>query len=97
MVRFLKYEKKVFIDKVRERNVRRTMLAITLVTFIPSVFIGLRMVRVSVFEAVADKYVAQVFAFQNTRVIGVRQSSTARGANRRASSCCWWARPSRRM
>ena len=69
MVRFLKYEKKVFIDKVRERNVRRTMLAITLVTFIPSVFIGLRMVRVSVFEAVADKYVAQVFAFQNTRVI----------------------------
>lgn len=69
MVRFLKYEKKAFIDKVKERNVRRTMLLITLITFIPSVFIGFHMVRVSLFEAVVDKYVTQVFDFQHTRVI----------------------------
>lgn len=69
MVRFLRYEKKVFIDKVRERNVHRIMLAITLMTFIPSVFIGFRMVRVTVFEAMADRYVAQVFEFPNTRVV----------------------------
>lgn len=69
MVRFQKYEKKVFIDKERERTVRRTMLFITLVTFIPSVFIGLHMVRVSLFEAVAEKYVAQVFDFPATRVL----------------------------
>ena len=60
IVRFLKYEKKAFIDKHKERNVRRLMMAITLLTFIPSVFVGFRMVRVSVFEAMADKYVAQV-------------------------------------
>ena len=47
MVRFLKYEKKAFIDKVRERNVKRLMMVITLVTFIPSVVIGFHMVRVS--------------------------------------------------
>ena len=29
MVRFLKYEKKAFIDKVRERNVKRLMMVIT--------------------------------------------------------------------
>lgn len=69
VVRFLKYEKKVFIDKVRERNVKRMMMAITLVTFIPSVVIGFHMVRVSLFEATADKYVAQVFNFPHTRVI----------------------------
>ena len=69
VVRFLRYEKKVFIDKVRERNVKRLMMVITLATFIPSVFIGLRMIRVSVFEAVADKYVAQVFDFPATRVL----------------------------
>ena len=68
-VRFLKYEKKTFIDKVRERNVKRLMMVISLVTFIPSVVVGFHTVRVSLFEAVADKYVAQVFAFQNTRVI----------------------------
>lgn len=69
MVRFLRYEKKAFIDKERERNVKRSMLLITLLTFIPSVFIGFRMVRVTVFEAMADKYVAQVFAFPHTRVV----------------------------
>ena len=69
MVRFLKYEKNAFIDKVRERNVKRLMMVITLVTFIPSVVIGFHMVRVSLFEAVADKYVAQVFRFPHTRVI----------------------------
>ena len=46
MVRFLKYEKNAFIDKVRERNVKRLMMVITLVTFIPSVVIGFHMVRV---------------------------------------------------
>ena len=69
VVRFLGYEKKVFIDKARERTVKRLMMVITLVTFIPSVVIGFHMVQVSVFEAVADKYVAQVFNFPHTRVI----------------------------
>ena len=69
MVRFLQYEKKVFIDKVRKRTVKRLMMVITLVTFIPSVVIGFHMVRVSLFEAVADKYVSQVFNFPHTRVI----------------------------
>ena len=69
MVRFLQYEKKIFIDKTRERTVKRLMMVITLVTFIPSVVIGFHMVRVSVFEAVADKYVSQVFNFPHTRVI----------------------------
>ena len=69
MVRFLGYEKKVFIDKNRERKVKRLMMIITLVTFIPSVVIGFHMVQVSLFEAAADKYVAQVFNFPQTRVI----------------------------
>ncbi len=75
-VRFLKYEKKVFIDKVRERNVKRLMMIITLVTFIPSVFVGFRMVRISIFEAMADKYVAKVFnneTFRGTRVIDYKK------------------------
>lgn len=80
MVRFLQYEKKAFIDKIRERNVKRLMMVITLVTFIPSVVIGFHMVRVSVFEAVADKYVAQVFNFPHTRVIECNKYY-ARGKN----------------
>jgi len=80
MVRFLKYEKVGFIDKTRERNVRRMMLVITLVTFIPSVVIGAYMIRVSLFEAVADKYVAQVFEFPRTHVIECRKNYARSGS-----------------
>lgn len=80
VVRFLKYEKVAFVDSGRERNVRRLMLVITLVTFIPSVIIGFRMVRVSVFEALADKYVEQVFDFPQTRVIESNKQFAHRGA-----------------
>ncbi|MEG1622132.1 MAG: TIGR00341 family protein [Alistipes sp.] len=69
VVRFLKYRKKAFIDKARERNVRRSMMFITLVTFIPSVIVGFHMVKVSMFESMADKYVEQVFQYPHTRVI----------------------------
>lgn len=69
MVRFLKYEKKVFIDKARERRVKRLMMAVTLVTFVPSVVIGFHIVQVSLFESSVDKYVTQVFNFRQTRVI----------------------------
>ena len=78
MVGFLRYEKKVFMDKTRERNVQRAMLVITLLTFIPSVFIGFHMVRVTVFEAMADKYVAQVFEFPHTRVVEVEKHYATR-------------------
>ena len=79
VVRFLKYPKKSFIDPARERIVKRYMLFITLITFVPSVFVGFRMVRVSVFEAVADKYVSQVFRFPHTRVIEASRTYARRG------------------
>ncbi|MDE7304819.1 MAG: TIGR00341 family protein [Alistipes sp.] len=69
VVRFLRYPKKTFIDPRRERYVKRSMLLITLITFVPSVFIGVRMVQVSLFEASADRFVEQVFQFPSTRVI----------------------------
>ncbi|WP_273373222.1 TIGR00341 family protein [Alistipes megaguti] len=80
MVRFLGYEKKVFIDKARERKVKRLMMVITLVTFIPSVVIGFHMVQVSLFEAAADKYVAQVFNFPQTRVIECNKHYAHKGS-----------------
>ncbi len=69
MVRFLRYEKKSFLDTARERHVKHVMMVITLLTFLPSVFIGLRMVRVTLFEATAERYVTEVFDFPQTRVI----------------------------
>ncbi len=74
IVRMLKYDKKKFLDPARERYVRRIMMLITLVTFIPSVVIGFHMVRVSFFESAVDRYVEEVFRFEHTRVIECNKS-----------------------
>ena len=74
IVRMLKYHKKKFLDSARERYVKRIMLLITLVTFIPSVVIGLHMVRVSFFESAVDRYVQQAFQFEHTRVIECKKT-----------------------
>lgn len=82
IVRLLKYEHKEFVDKARERKVNFIMMVLTLVVFIPSVVIGVHMVRVSVFEAKVEKYVSQVFEFPQTRVI----EKTARFASKQNPS-----------
>ncbi len=83
VVRFLRYPKKSFIDPKRERYVKRSMLLITLVTFVPSVFIGVRMVQVSLFEASADRFVERVFQFPHTRVIESTSHYGRRGESSR--------------
>ncbi|MCH5330412.1 MAG: DUF389 domain-containing protein [Alistipes sp.] len=69
IVRLLKYQQVVLVDKARQRRRNAVMAAIMLVVFIPSVIIGLRMVHISLFEAKADRFVSQVFNFPQTRVI----------------------------
>ncbi len=82
MVRFLKYEKKVFLDKARERRVKHYMLAIILITIIPSVFMAYAIVQATVFENNADKFVKSVFNFKNTQVVAYeRQYKTTGGDN----------------
>lgn len=69
VVRFLKYTKKEFVDKNRESRVRRSILLIVLITIIPSVVIGYRIVKRSLFETHVNRYVSTVFQFPQTRVI----------------------------
>lgn len=74
IVRFLKYEKKVFLDKLREQKVKRYMIIIVTVTLVPSFFIGYNLVKTSIFDTAADKYVAEVFNFENTRIADYTKS-----------------------
>ena len=63
VVRFLKYRKKEFLDK------GRSMLLIVLVTIVPSVVIGYRIVKRSFFETNAQRYVSNVFQFPKAKAI----------------------------
>ena len=69
VVRFLHYSKKEFVDKNREMRVRRSILLIVLVTIIPSVVIGYRIVKRSLFENDVKRYVNTVFQVPKTKVI----------------------------
>lgn len=81
IVRFMKYDKKVFLDKQRERRVKHYMVVIMLITFVPSVVIGYRIVQRTVFETNADKYIASVFNFNKTQVIDYSRTYAADGKN----------------
>lgn len=57
IVRFLKYKPKTFVDKTRERRVHRYMMIVFAVTFIPSVYLGYRIVQQTIFITNASKYI----------------------------------------
>lgn len=82
VVRFLKYRKKVFLDSARERQVRRYILIIVILTMVPSVFLALRIVRQSIFETAADRYVASVMQFPKAQVIDYTRTIASDGKGR---------------
>ncbi len=69
VVRVLKYEQKVFVEPRIARRVRRAMTLVTIITLIPSTILAYRIVRETIFEQNADRYVRTVFQFQDTRVL----------------------------
>ena len=73
IVRFLKYDKKAFVDKAREMRVRRYMFLTVLVTLVPSFFIAYRIVQRTWFETNADRFVANVLRFDKAKVIDYRR------------------------
>ena len=69
VVRFLKYDKKVFVEPQAERKMKRYMMAVTLITIIPSIFLAYRIINQTFFEENAERYVQNVFQFPETRVL----------------------------
>ncbi|MCD8102473.1 MAG: DUF389 domain-containing protein [Alistipes sp.] len=81
IVSFLKYDKKVFLDKSRERRVKNYMTVIIIATVVPSIILSYRIVDSSIFESNADRFVASAFNFRNTQVVDVRKTYKSRKEN----------------
>ncbi|MBR6496459.1 MAG: DUF389 domain-containing protein, partial [Rikenellaceae bacterium] len=69
IVRFLDYEKKTILDPRRERTVKHYMSLLAFITIAPSVLLGFRIVKQTIFEANADKFVASVIKFDKTQIL----------------------------
>lgn len=68
-VRFFKFSPKYFADKVRERKVRRMIIAISLITLLPSVILTYNIVRKTIYIKNAQQYIVKELNFPNTQII----------------------------
>jgi uncharacterized hydrophobic protein (TIGR00271 family) len=69
IVRVLKYNPKVEVERRTSLRVKRLMWAIIIVTILPSVFIAFRLIDKSVFESNVARFVENEFRFEGTAVL----------------------------
>lgn len=60
MVRYLKFPQKTYIDPIREKRVKHTIIFFSILVIVPSVFIALSVVKETSFNSMAIKYIADV-------------------------------------
>lgn len=69
VVRLLKYPKKVFLDKQRERVVTRYVGIIVFFTIVPSLFLSYNLIRSSYFNERARTFITDELNFANTQIL----------------------------
>lgn len=69
IVRFLKYPQKEFVNFETEKKVKRYILAIVLITVIPSLVMAYNIVRQSLFEKNANSFISNELDFRNTQIV----------------------------
>lgn len=69
VVRVLKYPKKVFLDKQREKIVTRYVGIIVFFTIVPSLFLSYNLIRTSYFNERARNFVEAELSFPNTQIL----------------------------
>ena len=69
VVRVLKYPKKVFLDKQREKVVTRYVGIIVFFTIVPSLFLSYNLIRSSYFNERVRVFVADELTFPNTQIL----------------------------
>ena len=68
-VRLFKFSTKVFADKNHERQVRRSLIVISVVTLLPSVVLTYNIVRKTIYMQNANKFIVQELDFPGTQII----------------------------
>ena len=77
VVRLLKYPKKVFLDKQREKVVTRYVGVIVFFTIVPSLFLSYNLIRSSYFNDRVTNFVSEELAFPNTQILSKTVTNTS--------------------
>ncbi|MDO4165564.1 MAG: TIGR00341 family protein, partial [Bacteroides sp.] len=68
-VRVMHFERKAFVDKAREKTVRKYIVLITLITMCPAIYLTVGIIRDTFFESAANKFINEQLSFENTQVL----------------------------
>ena len=77
VVRLLKYPKKVFLDKQREKIVTRYVGVIVFFTIVPSLFLSYNLIRASYFNDRVRMFVTEELNFPNTQILNKTITDTS--------------------
>lgn len=69
IVRFLKFNKKEFLDSAKERKVKRSIIFVVLITIIPSIVMAYNIVNRTFTEKNVQLFIANELNFPNTQVL----------------------------
>jgi uncharacterized hydrophobic protein (TIGR00271 family) len=68
-VKMFNFSQKVFADKEREKKVRRTLIIISIVTLLPSLFLTYNILRKTIYMQNAERFVIEELKFPGTYII----------------------------
>lgn len=78
-VRVMHFQRKAFVDKNREKKVRKYIVLIALLTMCPAVYLTVGIIQDTFFESSANKFINEQLAFDNTQVLDKKIQHTANG------------------
>ena len=68
-VRLMHFQRKEFVDKTREKKVRKYIVLIVILTMCPAIYLTMGIIRSTFFEAAANRFVSEQLNFDNTQVL----------------------------
>lgn len=78
VVFIMRFKKKTYMDPARTRKARRIILAIVIITIVPSLVLTYSMVRENYFEQQVNQFVQKELHFDNTQVVSYRTDYSKR-------------------
>ena len=71
-VRFLGFQKKKQVDSTREKQVRKYILALVVITMIPAIYLTVGILRDTYFDSAANRFIREQLSFDNAQVVDKR-------------------------
>lgn len=68
-VRVMNFHRKEFVDKTREKKVRKYIVLIVVLTMCPAIYLTLGIIESTFYEAAANRFISQELNYPNTQVI----------------------------